>query len=356
MKSPENTGIPEAQAKPESAAEQERFLENVVFKEIKDKKSGKVVGYKSSSPDRKSIELPVDADVEPGKPYKVRINKDTKPEDPASGKLIAEVVKDGLPLSPKDWNEVEENLNKAEISKRKSLAIDIEGDGEKIGTAVSMPESEATDAKILSELGIKPLDDSDADSIQAEKLAHEEAYEKLMGGEDSPEKALVSLRWKNLSRAMKTEAALERERGRVVEYETGIIKNLIGKQDAGEPVSAERTLLAKAAEKERALDTADEKLKKSSPEAWYGLNLKELKGYKEQLESGKIVETDYVRKQAEEVVTHARAGQPVFIYGHLGSGKTELAFHVARKYIGKEALIISGSKHTSPAELYGHQV
>ena len=81
-----------------------------------------------------------------------------------------------------------------------------------------------------------------------------------------------------------------------------------------------------------------------------------MKGYKEQLESGKIVETDYVRKQAEEVVTHVRAGQPVFIYGHLGSGKTELAFHVARKYIGKEALIISGSKHTSPAELYGHQV
>ncbi len=77
---------------------QERFLENVVFKEIKDKKSGKVVGYKSSSPDRKSIELPADAEIEPGKPYKVRVTKDTKPEDPASGKLMAEVVKDGLPL------------------------------------------------------------------------------------------------------------------------------------------------------------------------------------------------------------------------------------------------------------------
>ena len=354
MKSPENMGNPEiqphAESRQESSLEQEKFLENVVFKEMKDKK-GKVTGYKSSSPDRKSIELPPESKIEPGKPYKIRIIEDTKPEDPLSGKIIAEVVTDGLPLSEKEWSKAEENVNKAEISKRKSTALG-RGDIE----AVSVVESGVIDKKILSELGIEPLNDSDTDSIQTEKAAHDEAYGKLLGEEDSPEKALVSFRWKNLSRAMKTEAALERERGRVVEYETGVLKQMIGKKDAGKPVSAERTLLGKAAEKERALDAADETLKKSSPEAWYGLNLKELKSYKEQLESGKIVETDYVRKQAEEAVTHVRAGQPVFIHGHLGSGKTELAFHVARKYLGKEALIISGSKHTSPAELYGHQV
>jgi MoxR-like ATPase len=355
MKSPENAGIPDVQlqpeTRPESAVSKEKILEGVIFKEIKDKK-GKVIGYKSSSPDRKSIELPAGSNVEPGKPYKIRIIEDTKPEDPLSGKLIAEALMEGQPLSTDEWAKAESNVNKAEVLKRKSVAL---GGKEDVGS-MSVSESDKADKKILSELGIEPLNDSDADSIQAEKIAHEEAYEKLLGEGDSPEKALVSLRWKNLSRAMKTEAALERERGRIVEYETGVIKKMIIKQDAGQPVSAERTLLSKAAEKERALDMADEKLKQSSPEAWYGLNLKELKGYKEQLESGKIVETDYVRKQAEEIVTHVRAGQPVFIHGHLGSGKTELAFHVARKYFGKEALIISGSKHTSPAELYGHQV
>ena len=355
MKSPENAGIPDVQpqpeTRPESAVSKEKILEDVVFKEIKDKK-GKVIGYKSSSPDRKSIELPAGSNVEPGKPYKIRIIEDTKPGDPLSGKLIAEALMEGQPLSTDEWAKAESNVNKAEVLKRKSVAL---GGKEDVGS-MSVSESDKADKKILSELGIEPLNESDADSIEAEKLAHEEAYEKLLGEGDSPEKALVSLRWKNLSRAMKTEAALERERGRIVEYETGVIKKMIIKQDAGQPVSAERTLLSKAAEKERALDMADEKLKQSSPEAWYGLNLKELKGYKEQLESGKIVETDYVRKQAEEIVTHVRAGQPVFIHGHLGSGKTELAFHVARKYFGKEALIISGSKHTSPAELYGHQV
>jgi MoxR-like ATPase len=368
MKSPENMGNPEnqpeLQSHAESSANREKFIENVVFKEIKNKK-GEVIGYKSSSPDRKSIELPAGATIDVGKPYKIRIVEDTNPDDPASGKFVAEVVRDGLPLSEAEWKKAEENINAAEISKRRAVALG--GLSEADVEVTPMSASNAADEKILSELGIKPLDDTDADSIRAEKAAHDTTYKKLLGGEpgkegdsadspDSPEKALVSLRWKNLSRAMKTEAAFGRERGRVVEYETGIIKNLISKQDAGQPVSAERTLLAKAAEKERALDTADQTLKKSSPEAWYGLNLKELKGYKEQLESGKIVETDYVRRQAEEVVTHVRAGQPVFIYGHLGSGKTELAFHVARKYIGKEALIISGSKHTSPAELYGHQV
>ena len=355
MKSPENVGIPDVQplpeARPESTVGKEKILEDVVFKEIKDKK-GNVIGYKSSSPDRKSIELPVGSNIEPGKPYKIRIIEDTKPEDPLSGKLIAEALMEGQPLSTDEWAKAEANVNRAEVLKRKSVAL---GGKEDVGS-MSVSESDKTDKKILSELGIEPLDDSDVDSIEAEKLAHEEAYERLLGEGDSPEKALVSLRWKNLSRAMKTEAALERERGRIVEYETGVIKKMITKQDAGQPVSAERILLSKAAEKERVLDAADETLKKSSPEAWYGLNLKELKEYKEQLESGKIVETDYVRKQAEEIVTHIRAGQPVFIHGHLGSGKTELAFHVARKYFGKEALIISGSKHTSPAELYGHQV
>lgn len=339
------------ETKPESAEKKEKILEDVVFKEIKDK-NGKIVGYKSSSPDRKSIELSPEVHIEPGRPYKIKVVEDTKPGDPLSGKLIAQVVMEGMPLSDDEWEEAEKNVNKAEIPKRKAVALGSKEDIE----SVSVSEADKADKKILSGLGIEPLDDSGVERIELEKLANEEAYRSLLGEGDSPEKALVSLRWKNLAGAMKTEAALERERGRIVEYETGVIKKMIEKQDAGKPVRAERTLLSKAAEKEHALDVADETLKKSSPEAWYGLNLKELKGYKEQLESGKIVETDYVRKQAEEIVTHVRAGQPVFIHGHLGSGKTELAFHVARKYFGKEALIISGSKHTSPAELYGHQV
>ena len=99
-----------------------------------------------------------------------------------------------------------------------------------------------------------------------------------------------------------------------------------------------------------------EKLLESSPEAYFGLHLRELKHYKEDLAKGRIVETPYVKEQAEDIVAHLKANKPVLIYGHLGSGKTELAMHIARKYIGKDALVVSGSKYTSLAELYGHQI
>jgi len=49
-------------------------------------------------------------------------------------------------------------------------------------------------------------------------------------------------------------------------------------------------------------------------------------------------------------------GQPVFLHGHLGSGKTELARYISTKKLGKEYHIISGSKHMSPSEIYGHDV
>src|SRR3989338_8643126 len=97
-------------------------------------------------------------------------------------------------------------------------------------------------------------------------------------------------------------------------------------------------------------------LVQSSPEAFYGLRLKELEGYKKELKHGRIVETPYVQNKAEDIVAHLQANRPVLVYGHFGSGKTELAMHVARKYLKKDALVISGAKHMSLAELYGHQV
>jgi MoxR-like ATPase len=106
----------------------------------------------------------------------------------------------------------------------------------------------------------------------------------------------------------------------------------------------------------RRLDEELEQLRYSSPEAFYAFGREEMRKYHEQFVEGRIVETPYVKSQAEDMACHLKAGIPVLIHGHLGSGKTELAEHVAKNYLGKKALIISGSGHTSLAELYGHQV
>ena len=68
----------------------------------------------------------------------------------------------------------------------------------------------------------------------------------------------------------------------------------------------------------------------SNPELWYTKHILELRNYRQQMLKGELVETPYVREQAEEVLTVARSGKPAFISGFHGSGKTMLAEKVAR--------------------------
>ena len=107
---------------------------------------------------------------------------------------------------------------------------------------------------------------------------------------------------------------------------------------------------------EQALQEERGRLYEQSPEAFIGLHLKELKAYKKQIEQGGIVVTPYVQAVKEDIVSHLHISKPVFVSGHLGSGKTELAIHIAKELTGKDPLIISGAEDTSLSELYGHQV
>jgi primosomal protein N' len=77
-----------------------------------------------------------------------------------------------------------------------------------------------------------------------------------------------------------------------------------------------------------------------NPEVFIARNLKRLREYKAQLESGdgtkgRLVETPYVKKQLAEVESAIMEGAPIFIHGHLGSGKTEMALRAAYRYISK---------------------
>ena len=187
-------------------------------------------------------------------------------------------------------------------------------------------------------------------ALEQEEVFEREA-EKILGVKDSPEWALVGLREKNLISALRQENIIKNQEKGLLKEETEVLKEV-----KEEPSGAELEALEEIRGEIKELKVKKEKLLESSPEAYFCLHLKEIKEYKKNLEKGRIVETDYVKNQAEDIVTHLCANKPVMLYGHLGSGKTELAMHIAKNYIGKEALVISGSKHTSLAELYGHQV
>lgn len=109
-----------------------------------------------------------------------------------------------------------------------------------------------------------------------------------------------------------------------------------------------------------------------SPESYYVSNLLSLRNLKRQALSGSIIETESVHAKRLEIESFALAGRPIFLHGAPGTGKTEMAMHVAKllptakayqdtaKFESKGGaqpfMIISASKQTDSSELTGHQI
>lgn len=325
--------------------EAEHIVEDAVFIRRQDK-FGKLLGWQSSAPGRKAIELePGSPEPEPGKKYRVRIIRDTSPTSPHQGKLIGVLAsKKGRGLSTAEWDAVEAKLDQAETVRRT---------GERASqelrrlTGVSKAERTPETASKLKGAAARIADVA----LAREQASELEVMEILGEDTESPGAKLLKLRTQEFITAFKEKRKLEKELAeeRAVEAEL-----LASTED--EPSGPLLDALDDVRGKIERLKNEISRLPGSSPEAFYGIHLQELENFKSALDRGEIVETGYVADKAQDIVDHVRAHKPVMIYGHLGSGKTELAMHVARKYLGKEALVLSGSKHTSLAEIYGHQI
>lgn len=253
-------------------------------------------------------------------------------------------------FSPEQWQNIEEKTDEAEVAERKRRSAEVELYEE---TGLSKAERKKLGKeKLLKQEDIAEI----VDELESEKETLVQETEELLGPEDSPERALVALQKENLWKSLRENRKIELEKEQLLEKESELLKSISEAQEKGKPTRGRSAILKKTRNRLAGLEKEHKKLLESSPEAYFGLHLKELKEYKKDLTEGRIVETAYVKEQAEDITTHLRADKPVMLYGHLGSGKTELAMHIAKKYIGKEALVISGSKHTSLAELYGHQI
>ena len=248
-------------------------------------------------------------------------------------------------LPPSEWQKIEEKVGEAERAVRKSQRASSKLYEE---TGLAKTERKEIDREAILE---KAKRRRVAEKALEQEGVFEQEAEEILGREDSPERALVALRKKNLILALRQDRALETKRTDLLKEETEILRGI--EEDLS---GSELEALNEVRKELQELENKKQELLVSSPEAYFGLHLKKLKEYKEDLQKGKIVETGYVKEQIDDIVARLRVARPVMIYGHLGSGKTELAMHIARNYMGKEALVISGSKHTSLAELYGHQI
>lgn len=320
-------------ANPES---KKQILKNLFFKAIYDKQ-GAVVGYKNSEAGRKSAEIakPLPLQVDLSEAFDVEVIEDTRPEDPLVGKYLVRILR---PTNT-NWKFAEDVVRAAEISQRRASSA-----GTKVYRATGIPAKMRRTSDTAG----------DVSRVVARAMELEEKFNSevlaALGDGTSPEHELIKLQWKDLVWALRRDRAISEKVADLREEEVEILKDL------SEPDEATSGVLREIRQDIDEFKGDRERLLQESPEAFYGLHLKELKGYKRELEKGRIVETPYVREQAEDIVDHLRANKPVLVYGHLGTGKTELAMHVAKEYLKKEALVLSGSKYTSLAELYGHQI
>ena len=72
-------------------------------------------------------------------------------------------------------------------------------------------------------------------------------------------------------------------------------------------------------------------LAQKSPEGYYVVYGNEFRSHINEIRNGNLVTTPYVKENLEHLEKNMAIGQPTFIHGHLGGGKTELAITAAKQ-------------------------
>lgn len=87
---------------------------------------------------------------------------------------------------------------------------------------------------------------------------------------------------------------------------------------------------------------------------YYALRAYELKILGEQVRTERIAQVPYVVETIKDIVEQLHLRETVFLYGHTGAGKTEVARRAARKFSGKDPILVRCYPNMSQEELFGH--
>lgn len=282
----------------------------------------------------------------PGVPYRVRVIEDTKPDDPTKGELRVVIIPADGSFTKEQWMNVEDQVNKAEKKVRmaKRASADLY-DWTTVPKHVRKEEGHAFEQGSMERF------------TQDSKGAFEEEASELLGKETSPEQTLVAERKGKVVEALRSVRDIRNAIEAFRAQEVHVLE-----EQRERPGGTALAILTQLREEIAKKEGEYAALRDSNPEAFVALHLKELKEFRTSLEKGEIAETPSVRAHMDDIIGHL-SETPVFIHGHLGSGKTELAMHTAREYMRaahadskeREAIVISGAKDISLAELYGHQ-
>lgn len=128
--------------------------------------------------------------------------------------------------------------------------------------------------------------------------------------------------------------------------------NLLVKREKERLSKADEKILDRNKKRQRAIEERIISLEQN-PEVVTEECRRELLDYKRQLEKNDFVETPEIKKIMKELEFRVRIGQPVLLWGHTGSGKTEDIIHFSERYLGREPEVFSGGEEVTQYDLFG---
>jgi MoxR-like ATPase len=167
------------------------------------------------------------------------------------------------------------------------------------------------------------------------------------------EQALYQLQRENTLKALKGCANLNRE----IASCRQLIKDL--KQEARKCLSPNEKLYC-----QKAIDATREQLHgllkgfseiaSENPEAFNVVHSRPLRKYARQLDKGRIAELPFVEDVINQSLEALESSMVVVLHGPTGSGKSEVAQIIGRRFSGKEPVVLSGHRDFSNRELRGY--
>ncbi len=110
-------------------------------------------------------------------------------------------------------------------------------------------------------------------------------------------------------------------------------------------------VLEKIDAKIQALQDQAEAFFNDNPEAWIYTKALRLKDMKKTFdERGRMIETPYVKLKMQQIIEELEVGRPVFVIGEVGTGKTELARHVAYTHLSRPHIARWEAEHPEPSK------
>ncbi len=118
-----------------------------------------------------------------------------------------------------------------------------------------------------------------------------------------------------------------------IEAELADIRTRAREGTAGEAVGKERELMDLLEEEKNTVEQKLHEMKNTKTFGPYLERIREVSEYREAYKRGQMIEIASVKKTVDQGLSNLKNHQPFLLSGHLGSGKTAVAVHIAKKWM-----------------------